>query len=155
METIHPVLATRMQTVPHTCTVANTTLSSYEKWDLLMKLPFHKDLIGRVSFSCVPLIPHLTDEASTMTSILLGSAWISIPAYIASATILYASSVVVYRRWLHPLAEIPGPFWASVSRFYIVKYNLFSERSQFYLHVEKLHQHYGTKSTAVFQLDLS
>jgi hypothetical protein len=40
-------------------------------------------------------------------------------------------------------AQIPGPFWASVTRFYIVKYNLFSERSQFYLQVEKLHQQYG------------
>jgi hypothetical protein len=78
-----------------------------------------------------------------MANALLHSAWIAIPAYVASATALYVASLVVYRRWLHPLAQIPGPFWASVTRFYIVKYNLFSERSQFYLQVEKLHQQYG------------
>ncbi|PMD16499.1 cytochrome P450 [Hyaloscypha hepaticicola] len=51
--------------------------------------------------------------------------------------------LVVYRRFFHPLAKIPGPFWASITYYYIVKYNLFSERSQFYLQVEKLHQKYG------------
>jgi hypothetical protein len=68
---------------------------------------------------------------------------IAIMGYIISTIILWVSSVVVYRRWLHPLAKIPGPFWASVTHFYIVKYNLFSERSQFYLQTEKLHKQYG------------
>jgi hypothetical protein len=37
---------------------------------------------------------------------------------------------------------IPGPFWPSITQYYVVKYNLFNGRSQFYLQVEKLHQQY-------------
>ncbi|KFY37873.1 hypothetical protein V494_04603 [Pseudogymnoascus sp. VKM F-4513 (FW-928)] len=74
---------------------------------------------------------------------LLHNALIATPVYCVSALALYLASLVVYRRWFHPLAKIPGPFWASVTHFYIVKYNLFSEKSQFYLKVEKLHQQYG------------
>jgi hypothetical protein len=78
-----------------------------------------------------------------MASALMHSAWLAVPAYLISTVVVYGTSLVVYRRWFHPLAKIPGPFWASVTHFYIVKYNLFSERSQFYLQVEKLHQQYG------------
>lgn len=78
-----------------------------------------------------------------MANALLYSAWIAIPAYVVSALVIYVTSLVVYRRWFHPLSKVPGPFWASITHFYIVKYNLFSERSQFYLQVEKLHQKYG------------
>lgn len=74
---------------------------------------------------------------------LLTSDPIAIVGHIISAIILWVSSTVIYRRWFHPLAKIPGPFWASVTHFYIVKYNLFSKRSQFYKQVEKLHQQYG------------
>jgi hypothetical protein len=78
-----------------------------------------------------------------MASALLHSLWIGIPGLVVAAVVIYITSLVVYRRWFHPLAQIPGPFWASVTHFYIVKYNLFSERSQFYLQVEKLHRQYG------------
>jgi uncharacterized protein (DUF983 family) len=78
-----------------------------------------------------------------MANTLLPSDPVAIVGYIVSAIILWVSSVVVYRRWLHPLAKIPGPFWASVMHFYIVKYNLFSGRSQFYKQIEKLHEQYG------------
>ncbi|KAH8795059.1 cytochrome P450 [Hyaloscypha sp. PMI_1271] len=57
--------------------------------------------------------------------------------------LVWVTNLVIYRRFFHPLAKIPGPFWASITHFYIVKYNLFSGRSQFYLQVEKLHQQYG------------
>ncbi|KFY83897.1 hypothetical protein V500_09804 [Pseudogymnoascus sp. VKM F-4518 (FW-2643)] len=78
-----------------------------------------------------------------MANAPLYSAWIAIPAYVVSALVIYVTSLVVYRRWFHPLSKVPGPFWASITHFYIVKYNLFSERSQFYLQVEKLHLKYG------------
>jgi hypothetical protein len=78
-----------------------------------------------------------------MANTLLHNAWTAIPASVVSAIVIYVTSLVVYRRWFHPLAKVPGPFWASITHFYIVKYNLFSERSQFYLQVEKLHQQYG------------
>ena len=63
--------------------------------------------------------------------------------YLATALVVWFASVIVYRRFFHPLAKIPGPFLAAVTHFYIVKFNLFSGRSQFYLQVEKLHQKYG------------
>ena len=72
---------------------------------------------------------------------------ITIVGYVVSAVAVWISTVVVYRRWFHPLAKIPGPFFASITHFYIVKYNLFSKRSQFYRQVEKLHQIYGTYIT--------
>jgi hypothetical protein len=64
-------------------------------------------------------------------------------AYFITAIGVWLISVVVYRRFFHPLAKIPGPFLAAVTHFYIVKFNLFSGRSQFYLQVERLHQQYG------------
>jgi hypothetical protein len=64
-------------------------------------------------------------------------------AYFATALIVWLTSVIVYRRFFHPLAKIPGPFLAAITHFYIVKFNLFSEKSQFYLQVENLHQQYG------------
>ncbi|CZR67799.1 related to cytochrome P450 CYP3/CYP5/CYP6/CYP9 subfamilies [Phialocephala subalpina] len=76
-------------------------------------------------------------------ALFYSSPWIDISSSVVAAVAVYITSLVVYRRWFHPLAEIPGPFWASVTHFYIVKYNLFSERSQFYLQVEKLHRKYG------------
>ena len=63
--------------------------------------------------------------------------------YTITAIVIWVTSLIVYRRFFHPLAKIPGPFWASVTHYYIVKYNLFSGRSQFYLQVKKLHQEYG------------
>lgn len=78
-----------------------------------------------------------------MATTLFPSHSIGLPGAIVAAIVIYLTSLVVYRRWFHPLAKIPGPFWASVTHFYIVKYNLFSEKSQFYLQVEKLHQQYG------------
>lgn len=80
--------------------------------------------------------------------VLLGrDAGLLIPVLsLALLGIVYLVSVALYRRFFHPLAKIPGPFLAAITHFYIVKYNLFSPRSQFYLQVEKLHQQYGKQT---------
>jgi Cytochrome P450 len=71
------------------------------------------------------------------------SSFSNLVAYSVTAILVWITSLVIYRRFIHPLAKIPGPFWASITHFYIVRYNLFSGRSQFCFQVEKLHQEYG------------
>jgi hypothetical protein len=61
----------------------------------------------------------------------------------ATATIVWLISIVIYRCFFHPLAKVPGPFLAAITHFYMAKFNLFSEKSQFYLQIEKLHKKYG------------
>jgi hypothetical protein len=65
------------------------------------------------------------------------------PFHLFVAVIMWLATIALYRRFLHPIANIPGPFLASTTHFYIVYYNLFSGKSQFYLQVEKLHKKYG------------
>jgi hypothetical protein len=77
-----------------------------------------------------------------MSSFVLGVP--SLLAYLVTAALVWIANLVIYRRFFHPLAKIPGQLWASITHYYIVKYNLFSGRSQFYLQVEKLHEKYGS-----------
>jgi hypothetical protein len=68
---------------------------------------------------------------------------ILLPLYLFGTVAAWLATLVLYRRFFHPIARIPGPFLASITHFYIVYYNLFSGKSQFYLQVEKLHDKYG------------
>jgi hypothetical protein len=63
--------------------------------------------------------------------------------FLCTAVIAWLAAIVLYRRLFHPLAGIPGPFLAAITHFYIVYFNLFNGKSQFYLQVEKLHRQYG------------
>lgn len=63
--------------------------------------------------------------------------------YLASAIIAWLITMVLYRCFFHPLAKIPGPFFAAITHFYIAYFNLFNGKSQFYLQVEELHWKYG------------
>jgi hypothetical protein len=92
------------------------------------------------------LVRPTSDQLRTMANALFHGGFIAIVGYIVSAIGVWILTMVVYLRWFHPLAKIPGPFWASITHFYIVKYNLFSERSQFYLQIEKLHHIYGMRN---------
>lgn len=46
----------------------------------------------------------------------------------------------VYRRYFHPLATYPGPFWASITRWWMVR-EIFSGKHEH--HVRALHKKYG------------
>lgn len=60
--------------------------------------------------------------------------------YIAGASAVYCIASIVYARIFHPLAKFPGPFWASVSRGWLIHqvWSGHPERAQ-----KKLHDQYG------------
>jgi len=66
-------------------------------------------------------------------------AWV---LYAIQALGVYAVSAVIYRRFFHPLAGIPGPFIPSVTRFYIWYWNVLKD-GQFYRRLDELHARYG------------
>jgi len=49
---------------------------------------------------------------------LLGISTYTLLAYLLLLFVLYLVGLVVYRKTLHPLAKIPGPFFASVTYGY-------------------------------------
>jgi len=46
----------------------------------------------------------------------------------------------VYRRYFHPLSKYPGPFFASITRWWLVK-EIWSGKHE--EHIRKLHKKYG------------
>lgn len=60
--------------------------------------------------------------------------------YIASASTVCCVAWIIYARTLHPLAKFPGPFWASISRAWLIRQVCggHPERVQ-----KKLHDQYG------------
>lgn len=51
-------------------------------------------------------------------------------------------SVVIYRLFLHPLAKVPGPSSAALTRLYLFYFNTV-KGGTLYLQIEKLHEIYG------------
>ncbi|PYH99944.1 cytochrome P450 [Aspergillus ellipticus CBS 707.79] len=62
-------------------------------------------------------------------------------AILLAVLILRCVWVAVYRLFLHPLANIPGPLLARVTHLYAFWYNM--QGGLFYLQVQQLHGHYG------------
>ena len=69
------------------------------------------------------------------------------PLGLANSTVLYSAAalligyqiaVIIYRRFFHPLAKVPGPFLPAVTTLYQTFYN-----GRYYLEVEKFHKKYG------------
>jgi len=58
---------------------------------------------------------------------------------LAAVLIAYITSICIYRRFFHPLANVPGPFLPAVTKLYQTFHNC-----RFYLQIEKLHQQYGS-----------
>ncbi|OTA33990.1 hypothetical protein BTJ68_05507 [Hortaea werneckii EXF-2000] len=48
-------------------------------------------------------------------------------------------SYVVYQRFIHPLASVPGPFWASISRLWITKHSWDGDMSVTMIALHKKH----------------
>ncbi|KAL4901491.1 hypothetical protein BDW74DRAFT_187701 [Aspergillus multicolor] len=53
---------------------------------------------------------------------------------------VYWTVWVIYTRWFHPLAKFPGPFWASISRIWIVLHVLSGKAEKRQM---RLHEKYG------------
>lgn len=52
------------------------------------------------------------------------------------------SSMIVYRIWFHPLRNLPGPFWAKITKFWI-PYTHWRTDWHFQLVMLDLHKKYG------------
>lgn len=48
---------------------------------------------------------------------------------------------IVYYRFLHPLRDFPGPFWASVTRLWITYHNVKGDEPMTF---QQLHRRYGS-----------
>ena len=69
--------------------------------------------------------------------------------YVPTIILAWITGLVIYRRYFHPLAAVPGPFIASITDLYVLKFNVFSQRSQLYLQIEKLHDKYGSSNLTI------
>jgi len=67
-----------------------------------------------------------------------GRTWLTVigPAFF----ITYWAVWIIYARTLHPLAKIPGPFWPSVSRTWLI-YRAYCGDLE--IHQRRLHEQYG------------
>lgn len=61
---------------------------------------------------------------------------------IASTIVLYYVTLALYRLYLHPLAQFPGPRLAAVTRLYEGYYDLY-HNGQYTFKIAKLHKQYG------------
>ncbi|KAL2864115.1 cytochrome P450 [Aspergillus lucknowensis] len=59
---------------------------------------------------------------------------------LAPSVLLFSVGWLVYTRFFHPLSRIPGPFWASVSRYWL-GYQVFTGKAEFVQ--RRLHEIYG------------
>jgi hypothetical protein len=57
---------------------------------------------------------------------------------LATLTLGYIAALCIYRRFFHPLAQIPGPFLPAVTKLYQSAYN-----GRYYVQVARLHEKYG------------
>jgi hypothetical protein len=64
--------------------------------------------------------------------------WAALTALSLAATV----SVLLYRLFLHPLASVPGPPLAAVTRLYAFYFNVI-QGGKFYLEIERMHHVYG------------
>jgi hypothetical protein len=71
---------------------------------------------------------------STITSTALSYRW----QILSTAFLLYLVARAVYRLFFHPLAKVPGPPLAAITKLYQSYYN-----RKYYEQVDKLHQIYG------------
>ncbi|GAB1211560.1 hypothetical protein ATERTT37_000683 [Aspergillus terreus] len=69
---------------------------------------------------------------------------------LAAATVVRGLWTVTYRLYFHPLAKVPGPFFARAFYFYSFWYNLNGGR--LYLQIQKLHEQYGMRQRPVVRI---
>lgn len=64
------------------------------------------------------------------------------------AILAWVICLAVYRRFLHPLSRIPGPFWNSITRLPAFCYNVIYD-GQYYKKVEQYHAQYGLSNISL------
>jgi hypothetical protein len=62
------------------------------------------------------------------------------PAYYALGFVIFCIIWVVYQRFFSPLADVPGPFWASITRFW---YFNRAAAEDMHRYTKDLHKKYG------------
>lgn len=67
-----------------------------------------------------------------------GRTWLTVILPVCYAT--YCLGWIVYARTLHPLAKIPGPFWPSVSRTWVMYRAYIGDLE---IEQRRLHEEYG------------
>jgi hypothetical protein len=72
---------------------------------------------------------------------------------LSAAFALYSAALVIFRLYLHPLAQFPGPKIAAATGWYEFYHDVI--RGGMYIHeVKKMHRQYGTQSTFSASLPL-
>jgi len=64
------------------------------------------------------------------------------PSNLLGVLVLWLVATVLYRRLLHPLAGVPGPFLAAITPLYGFYFNAV-KGGRFYLEIERSHKVYG------------
>jgi hypothetical protein len=71
---------------------------------------------------------------------MLLSALLSNPLFYPIAFVISVTGWVVYQRVFSPYAKIPGPFWASITRFWYLNRIIEEDMHQY---TKQLHKKYG------------
>jgi hypothetical protein len=88
-------------------------------------------------------MPNQFDSIIMTTSYPFTDGSASWAAYLSAAGVIWLASILVYRRYFHPLAKVPGPALAAVTHLYAFFFNNVGG-SRYYAQIEKLHRKYGT-----------
>jgi hypothetical protein len=82
--------------------------------------------------------PHIWDM-TLLSDLTLGLGWRGLLIVVLSGPFVYWIGWSVYARFLHPLANIPGPLWPSVSRTWLM-YRMYKGDLEF--HMRAIHDRY-------------
>jgi hypothetical protein len=92
------------------------------------------------------------ESGSVMKGLI--DSWPRLLVHLLQAVILWSTIVVVYRRYFHPLAKIPGPFLPGVTRLCIWYYS-FVQEGQLYKRIAEWHETYGKLTNTAPSLPLA
>ncbi|KAJ4296097.1 hypothetical protein N0V88_004799 [Collariella sp. IMI 366227] len=86
---------------------------------------------------------HPNKPASTLTRLMQQASWTDMLLTLTLLSILYYTTLFLYRITLHPLAHFPGPKLAGATFLYEFYYDLFPHKLRYLWKIEQLHRQYG------------